>query len=86
MWKPILAVVVTGVFVVPTSGTTAAWVFLIIGTSVVGWLMLIGIVDLVRYLMRPNPKRRQDGRGAGRDEVAGAPTYLRAERRRSPNE
>ncbi|MDB5064177.1 MAG: hypothetical protein JWM18_611 [Chloroflexi bacterium] len=86
MWKPILALIVTEVFVVPSSGTTAAWVFLIIGSSVIGWLTLIGIVDLVRYLMLPNPKRRQDGRGAGRDEVGGASTYLRADRRRPPNE
>jgi hypothetical protein len=81
MWKPILAVLVTGVFVVPFSGTAAAWVFLIIGTSVIGWLMLIGFVDLVRYLMLPNPKRRQGESEAGRDH-----TYLRADRRRPPNE
>jgi hypothetical protein len=61
MWKPILTLVVADAVVLPLRDTTLGWVLCWVTVGVISWLLLVGVVDGIRYLMLPkqNPNRQR---------------------------
>ena len=56
-WKPAVGLVVTEALSLPFRGTPIGWLFFVPGISVCGWLVIVGLVDGVRYLKLPKPRR-----------------------------